>query len=548
LMLVLTEPYFITSRLALLLLPAGIYILCVILPQKPGTAILWMMPLLLLNSFQLVLLYLFGESVISVDMFTALVTSNHSEAGELLTNIWPPIIGTSILYLPIILGAVRSANRKPLPAGFRKKAMMAGILMTMSGLGCAGISKIRNPEYSVKHHVYPVNALYNLQYAIQKWYAGKQYQVSSAGFSFHALKMRHAGEREIYLLVIGEASRAGNWSLFGYERETNPLLQQTKSLVLFPDVLSESNTTHKSVPLLLSAADPYQPGLVYVQKSIVTAFKEAGFYTLFLSNQAPNHSFTEDFAREADQNLNFVETIEGKGGKNHLPDDIMLPAVQEAIENTEKDLLIVMHTYGSHFEYRSRYSKRFAKFSPDSTAGMRKREHKILLNAYDNSILQTDYLLKSLSEMIERAGMTGAWMYVSDHGEDLLDDHRQRFLHSSPKPTYYQLHVPMIVWHTDSYQNQFPDKIREVLKNREQPMSTSVVFHSLLDMASISSPVFNPELSVYASEFIPRKRKYLNDHDQGIDFMEAGLKPEDIKMLIKHQIDFEEIPKIHKYP
>ncbi len=64
----------------------------------------------------------------------------------------------------------------------------------------------------------------------------------------------------------------------------------------------------------------------------------------------------------------------------------------------------------------------------------------------------------------------------------------------------------------------------------------------------ISSPVFNPELSVYASDFILRKRKYLNDHDQGIDFMEAELKPEDIKMLIKHQIDFEEIPKIHKYP
>ena len=34
--------------------------------------------------------------------------------------------------------------------------------------------------------------------------------------------------REIYILVIGEASRAKNWSLWGYERETNPRTEKRR--------------------------------------------------------------------------------------------------------------------------------------------------------------------------------------------------------------------------------------------------------------------------------------------------------------------------------
>ena len=73
--------------------------------------------------------------------------------------------------------------------------------------------------------------------------------------------------------MIGETSRSDNWSLYGYERETNPRLSKEKSLVCFTDVVTQCNATHKSVPLILSAASADNFEIIYKQKSIITAFK-----------------------------------------------------------------------------------------------------------------------------------------------------------------------------------------------------------------------------------------------------------------------------------
>ena len=66
--------------------------------------------------------------------------------------------------------------------------------------------------------------------------------------------MEAADKREIYVLVVGETSRAMEWSLYGYERPTTPCLEATEGLVYFRDAVTQSNNTHKSVPIILSPA------------------------------------------------------------------------------------------------------------------------------------------------------------------------------------------------------------------------------------------------------------------------------------------------------
>lgn len=55
----------------------------------------------------------------------------------------------------------------------------------------------------------------------------------------------------------------------------------------------------KGVPLILSAASADNFEIIYKQKSIITAFKEAGFKTAFLSNQVPNNTFTDFFFKRS---------------------------------------------------------------------------------------------------------------------------------------------------------------------------------------------------------------------------------------------------------
>lgn len=149
--------------------------------------------------------------------------------------------------------------------------------------------------------MYPVNVCYNLTLAIERAGETAGYQESSKDFTFGAQATHDKDEAEIYVLVVGETARACNFGLYGYERNTTPLLDKTEGLVAFTDVLTQSNTTHKSVPMLLSGASAENYNRIYREKGIITAFKEAGFHTAFFSNQRPNHSFIDFFGMEADE-------------------------------------------------------------------------------------------------------------------------------------------------------------------------------------------------------------------------------------------------------
>ena len=82
--LVFTEPLSAIGRVILLSAPLGAYLLLFSLSRRTGVTQLWLIPLLVFHAFQLVLFYLYGESVIAADMFLNLPTTNATEAGELL--------------------------------------------------------------------------------------------------------------------------------------------------------------------------------------------------------------------------------------------------------------------------------------------------------------------------------------------------------------------------------------------------------------------------------------------------------------------------------
>lgn len=158
--------------------------------------------------------------------------------------------------------------------------------MFVVGLLLCFLSPSQDHRFSWKDDVYPANALYNLYFAINKAERNSKYHITSADFKFDATKPEQAeGKREIYVLVVGETSRAMEWSLYGYERKTTPRMEALDGLVHFTDVVTQSNNTHKSVPIILSAASAENYGVLYDEKSIVTAFKEAGFRTLVIANQ-----------------------------------------------------------------------------------------------------------------------------------------------------------------------------------------------------------------------------------------------------------------------
>ena len=154
-----------------------------------------------------------------------------------------------------------------------------------------------------------------------------------------------------------------------------------------------------------------------------------------------------------------------------------------------------------------------------------------LRNAYDNAIAETDRFLDGAIRLLGEQDRRSALLYVSDHGEDLYDDSRERFLHSSPDVSYYQLHVPLLLWFSPAYREAHTDVLRAVRANQHRAASTNAVFHTLLRIAGVKTRYRADSLSLASPSFAEGTRYYLNDRYECLPIEELDLAPEDLVLF-----------------
>ena len=520
------------------LLPLALYMWFFSLTRCPGKMIWWAFLFVFFAAFQLVLLYLFGTGVIAVDMFLNLVTTNPGEAMELLDNLAPAVVGVFVVYLPLlILGGVNIRRDSRLSVSFQQRVRHWAMQIGAIGLFCLLASYLVVDDYRMRNQLYPVNICYNLYLAFERNAASENYREASRDFKFEARSEHSATAPEVYVMVVGETARTHNFSLYGYPRNTNPLLSKTPGIKAFPNVTTQSNTTHKSVPMLLSAASAEDFERLFHEKGILAAFKEAGFHTVFISNQLPNHSFIDFLGEQADEYY-FLKKEDASQG-NHYDEDLLqkldeiLPLADASssahYHYRYRKLFVVLHSYGSHFNYQERYPRSFAYFKPDSRSEAKSENRRDLLNAYDNTIRYTDYILHGIIERLQKwegvqaktdgvyCQPTSAMLYTSDHGENIFDDNRKLFLHAAPKASDYELHVPFIIWTSDGFSKQYPDILKALGENRSKQVQSSLsAFHTMLGIGGIQTRYRQDEYSVASDKYHPVKLLYLDDHDEAI--------------------------------
>lgn len=529
--LAFTEPVSVTVSLLNILFPLSIYYLLLTISPNFGRTVWLFFPVIFLAAFQIVLLWLYGRSVIAVDMFLNLVTTNPGEVGELLSNMLPAIALVVVIYIPALwIGtalAIRHTRINAVSLRHHRRIALASVITTsVFALTLTATS----PGWNARNDIFPANAIYNARLAIDHTVKVSRHNILSDNFRFDAHSALNDSTPLTIVMVIGETSRADHWQLNGYKRATNPRLSRitTGQIFSFANTLSESNTTHKSVPLMLSHLTPATYGdSIYCVKSIITAFKEAGFATTFISNQRRNHSFIDFFGNEADSTL-FIRESDGLGLSD--TDDLrLLDCLDNAIAGkTSPHKLVVLHTYGSHFSYRDRYPDAIRTFTDDGYTEIDSDNRSRLINAYDNTIVLTDSLLSGIIDRLSK--YQAAMIYTSDHGEDILDDSRGLFLHASPCPSFYQIHVPFIVWLSDSFKNT--DEASALSRNVTRRVSSNSSYPmTALDLAKITSPRFNRKRSVANPDYHPAPLLYLNDHNDAVALEKSGLTDYDLPLL-----------------
>lgn len=526
LILCVTESMPLAGRLALVLLPLGLYWSVMSMFSRLSRTMLWMFPIMFLGAFNIVLSYLFGKGVIAVDMWLNLTTSSPAEMGEMLSQIYPAVVAVVLVYVPTIAYAIFDMRKKSsLTRRFMKHQMCMGVALLLLSLPITFMAA-RTGKWNVMVDLFPVNVCYNFQLAIERQKLSEAYLEQSKDFVFNAVHTDNDTLPKVVVLVIGETSRAANWQLNGYERETTPMLAQTPNITVFTDCMSQSNTTHKSIPILLSPATADDYSTLYHSKGLLAAFNEAGFHTAFISNEPRNKSFNDHLGEQAQEVLFLRDTMEGTP-----MDSLLLPEVERVLSANQGNLMVVVHTYGSHSTYSDRYERDQAYYTPDVVLKATRDNRESLINAYDNTIRYTDRFLHSIITMLQQQERPAAMLYASDHGEDIYDDRRNLFLHASPWPSYYQLHVPFLVWTNDLYAHSYAERVALMQSRTAEPIQTDCVFPTMLGLGGVSTPFGQDSLALTSPRYVTKeKRTYLSDHNQPLGF-DRCMEKLDIKQM-----------------
>jgi glucan phosphoethanolaminetransferase (alkaline phosphatase superfamily) len=408
---------------------------------------------------------------------------------------------------------------------FEKKAKKIGLyfyLILFVGISflAIGSTVIHSKKLSIKEignsisysfkiklqKTYPYSLGYKIYYAIsEKRELTSRYE-RIKDFKFNPL-VKDDEECEIYIFVMGESARYSNLGMNGYERNTTPFLARLKNeekLLNFSNVYASGNLTSNVLPLLFTRATVLEKQIANEEKSLVTLFKEAGLKTYILSNQGENEVFLRQITLEAD--YNFINNNDFSFDEKY--DGLLLPQIDSILNGKEKKRCLFLFTLGSHYKYNFRYPPQFEKFKPTIaktffTYEMVEKNKDLFVNAYDNSILYTDYFIHEIIKRVESQNCKASLFYISDHGENLFDTPGVNLGHGTLNPTKQELHVPMFIWFSSHYLHENEEIVTILKKNMTQEINSTNVFHTFANIAGIKYHLYQKERDVSSIMFVP---------------------------------------------
>ncbi|WP_288206795.1 phosphoethanolamine transferase [uncultured Parabacteroides sp.] len=458
---------------------------------------------------------LLNKMPISIGLMSAILNTNNQEAFELIYS----LKGYVILFLLILILyywiLFTKIENKPILSGQGKILVFSLftlfnialwlMMWKMSDYTDGAIYRLRaaNSNFSMKYKkVYPCDLIAATAEVIGMEREIGEMQEQLKDFSFEAEREDTIPGKEIYVLVIGESSRYGNYALNGYNRPTTPLLNKQENLVSYSKVLTTSNLTNIAIQQILTRATPDKPDIAYKEKALPEAFIECGFNTAWLASQSSSDRFVKRIT--ADMDYTFFSTTDFDSADNY--DGKLLPHLDSVLSLDKQRQLIVIHTLGSHFRYNARYPESFCRFIPSlhENTGydvVSPSNKEVLVNSYDNSICYTDYVLNEIIRKVDDQKAVSAVVYLSDHAENLYDDARNLAVHGNTEPSIYELHIPLFIWTSTAYRTVRPEKAEAIENHKEKKVSTSNLFHSFLDIAGIRYDGNNKEQSFASPEF-----------------------------------------------
>jgi glucan phosphoethanolaminetransferase (alkaline phosphatase superfamily) len=515
-----------------LALTFGFFVAVVILVRRHWLLVLVSLPVLIVNAIEVFNILVYNE-MISLGALQAVLYVDPHEAreyvGEHAGSFVSVLLAIAAYWSLIVARSNLDRLRTGQRAGIAVVALAVPAGLLAADLTLFGSSNdVYLPTRVVDHAVIALGAnplkhtLSGIAAVVGARADMARFSAERSGHRFGSTRIGTPPPAETYVLVIGESSRRRSWSLYGYGRPTSPRLSARQDLVAFTNAISPSVTTGLSLPHSLALVPVERREQFYTTRSLVSAFREAGFRTFWLSNQGSQRSVVGSEIALIMGEADVVETT-NNGFMSANLDGVLLPLFDQAMADPAPRKLIVVHTMGSHTNYRQRVPENWSLPTPspsvrqvhgyagidDGMAG--------IIDDYDRTISYTDWFVDQLITRLQMAGHHGALVYFSDHGQRLFDDADREKGHGFGTVKPVDVEVPLLVWLSPPFAAAHPERRSALAANATRPVSTAALAASLLDLASIRVDMPEARGSMFGSDHRPSHRLVLSLRGEVVD-------------------------------
>jgi glucan phosphoethanolaminetransferase (alkaline phosphatase superfamily) len=307
------------------------------------------------------------------------------------------------------------------------------------------------------------------------------------------------------IVVVGESTTRNHMSLYGYCRDTTPILRgEAPSLFVFRDTISEIPMTVFALSNGFRVTLDREHG--HPDQSLFDVFNAAAFHTYWLSNQFdypgdPVSSLTQRAQHR-------IVTYRGKKNDtrhtNSL-DDVLLAPLDMVVTSDRASKLILLHTVGTHSYYEDRIPSGFQADAYRRETLNRDANQSKSIDTYDRAVRYVDLIV---GKVLGRAGAEPgdvAVVYFSDHGDEVFD--AIDFVgHRFPRATQDMVEIPLFVWLSPHLRASQPALVAALNASSSQKMDLRDVSPLLLDLAGIRVEGLSADRRPLDGSFRPHTR------------------------------------------
>lgn len=444
---------------------------------------------------------LFYGAVIDPSMMRNVLATNSSEAGAYLS------LRTVSVYLlstlPLVLWTFWLAP-KPVPARrwgwLLKAAGMIAALVAGAGLIALNFQSyagVNRTDRTLRYHIAPVNIIYSTAKTFISDDSPDSVKVRTV-IDPSPERTVKTDTPTLFVVLVGETTRAANWELNGYARETNPELKKLP-VINFSDAMSCGTSTDVSVPCMMSRVGRfnYDRKRIISEETLPTILQKAGYRVVWVDNQGGCKGACTE-----------VESVRPKEdpalcSKGECLDGVFFNDVKEALASLKpgQPTVLFLHMMGSHGpKYYDRSPEDMKVFKPEcrdaDLASCKKEE---IVNAFDNSVRYTDHVIATIiRQMQARPEVAGGLLFMSDHGESLGE--HGLFLHGAPwmVAPKEQTHIPFVMWISPAFAKTYGVDMKVLEKAASKPSSQDNLFSTMLGLLKVKSSVYDAKLDLSA--------------------------------------------------